>query len=118
MVDGTIIPPNLMPADLAGAVKRIKRKEMLAKDADGKTIVIGHTVEVEMHDPLPALRLLGLEEGMFKEREDGDATADALVVLLREARERALQRYRDQALPAPVEPVAEVLPGRRHAGEG
>jgi phage terminase small subunit len=89
--EGTIIAPADMPRDVALAVKRIKRREILmATEGDaGKRKVIGYSIEIEMHDKVAPLRLLGLELGMFTEKVEQTAD-DALLVALREGRERAL----------------------------
>ena len=87
--DGAIIAPADMPRDISVAVKKIKRKEIVGKDADGNQAVIGHTVEVEMHDKLGPLTKLGLHHGLFTARVEHSADED-LLQAIREGRARSL----------------------------
>lgn len=86
--DGSLIPLTELPRDVAQAVKRIRRREIIGQ-VDGQKAVVGHMVEVEMHDKVQPLRLLGLVVGMFKERVEvtGEET---WLAKLREGRKRAL----------------------------
>lgn len=64
--DGMVIPPHELPRDVALAVKKLKRTEILNKTGeDGTPQLVGHTVELEMVDALPALKLLGERLGLF-----------------------------------------------------
>jgi terminase small subunit-like protein len=83
--DGKVIEPAAMPRDVAVAVKKLKRRELRSKDGD----IIGHTVEVEMADKIQALRLLGLNVGLFADKVEHSAD-DALIEAMRAARARAL----------------------------
>ena len=63
---GMVIPPHQMPRDVALAVKKLKRTEILNRTGkDGEPELVGHTVELEMVDALPALRALGERVGLF-----------------------------------------------------
>lgn len=87
---GNVIPLTQLPRDIGQAVKKIKRREIIGVDlTTGEKKVVGHTIEVEMHDRVQPLRLLGLEVGLFTEKveQSGD---DAFLRALREGRERAL----------------------------
>ncbi len=54
--DGMVIQPHQMERDVAAAVKKLKRTEIKrAKGTDGEPELVGHTVEIEMVDALPAL---------------------------------------------------------------
>jgi hypothetical protein len=87
---GTISAPTDLPRDVAMAVKKLKRREIGETDLEtGEQRVVGHTVELEMVDKVAPLRLLGLELGMFSKKVEHTAD-DALLVALREGRERAL----------------------------
>jgi hypothetical protein len=85
---GNVIPLTELPRDVALAVKRMRRREIIGQ-VDGQKAVVGHTIEVEMHDKVQPLRLLGLEVGLFTEKveQSGD---DAFLRALRGGRERAL----------------------------
>lgn len=85
---GNVIPLTELPRDVALAIKKIKRREIIGL-VDGQKAVVGHTIQVEMHDKVQPLRLLGLEVGMFTEKvvQSGD---DAFLRALHEGRERAL----------------------------
>jgi hypothetical protein len=88
--EGGVIHPANMSESVSYAVKKIKRKEIFGKPApDQPAQVIGHTIEVEMHDRVAPLRLLGLELGMFTEKVEHTAD-DELVEAIRAGRERAL----------------------------
>jgi phage terminase small subunit len=88
--DGTIIAPANLPRDVAIAVRKVKRREILGPPDDaGERQVVGNTVEVEMVDKLQPLRLLGLELGMFGEKVE-HAADDAIIQALREGRARSL----------------------------
>ena len=87
--DGTIIAPADMPRDIAAAVKKVKRREIIGKDSDGNEAVIGHTVEIEMHDKTGPLRLLGTHYNLFAEQVKHSADED-LLQAIREGRARSL----------------------------
>lgn len=87
--EGNLILPTDLPRDVALAVKKIKRREIIGKDADGKPAVIGHTVEVEMHEKTAALRLLGLEHGMFTEKVEHSMSDEQVLAALDRGRDRA-----------------------------
>jgi len=84
---GNVIPLTDLPRDVGFAVKKVKRQEIVAGSGDER-VVVGHTIEVEMHDKVQPLRMLGLEVGMFKEKVEHTADDD-LLVAIREGRERA-----------------------------
>jgi phage terminase small subunit len=89
--DGSIMMPTDMDRDVASAIKSMKRKEILAKVGEGGEVkVIGHTIEISMHDRVQPARLLGLELGMFKEKVE-HSVDDDIVRAIREGRERALK---------------------------
>ena len=87
-----MIPPNELDRDVAAAVKKLKRQEILGPPRKrGGREVIGHAVEIEMHDKIAALRLLGQHYGLFVEQVRAlDRTEFA--ALLRDARARAVGR--------------------------
>lgn len=85
--EGVIIPPNEMQRDVAANVKKIKRTEIMEKDADGQQVLVGHTVEIEMHDSWQPLKALGQHYKLFTERVEV-VGADDLAQALREARAR------------------------------
>ena len=93
--DGNVVNPVNLDREIASAIKKMKRKEMIAMAADegGNKVekVIGHIIEVEMHDKIQPLRLLGMEAGMFKEKVEHTAD-DELLAALAEARARSLNR--------------------------
>lgn len=86
--DGNLIPPTELPRDVALAIKKLKRREIIAKDGDGKPMVVGHNVEVELHERTPALRLLGLEHGMFTEKVEHSLSDEQVLGFLSEGRDR------------------------------
>lgn len=89
--EGNVIPLTQLPRDIGQAVKKVKRREIIGVDlTSGEKKVMGHTIEVEMHDKVQPLRLLGLEVGMFTEKVEltGD---EAWVAKLKAGRERALK---------------------------
>jgi len=88
---GNVIPLTNLPRDVGQAVKKVKRREIIRRDpSNGERKVIGHTIEVEMHDKVQPLRLLGLADGMFNAKVEY-ASDDALLAALRKGRERALR---------------------------
>lgn len=87
--EGNLIPPTELPRDVALALKKLKRREIIGKDAEGKAVVVGHNVEVEMHERTPALRLLGLEHGMFVEKVQHSMSDAEVLAALDRGRDRA-----------------------------
>lgn len=89
--DWSVIAPADLPRDVAVAVKKIRRKEILGglDGESGGRQVIGYITEVEMHDKIAPLRLLGLELGMFTEKVKHTAD-DAILAAIKEGRERSL----------------------------
>lgn len=86
--NGNLIPPTELPRDVALAIKKLKRKEIIGKDGEGKAVVVGHNVEVEMHERTPALRLLGLEHGMFVEKVQHSMSDAEVLAALDRGRDR------------------------------
>ena len=93
--DGSMIAPTDLPHSVSLAVKKISRREILGNinKETGKRQVIGQMLEIEMHDRVQPLRLLGLECGMFSEKMLHTAD-NVLLQALREGRERALATVR------------------------
>jgi hypothetical protein len=90
--EGTIIPPNDLPRDVAAAVKEVKRQEILGAldEETGRRKILGHTVELKMHDKVGPLKLLGQHFGVFKETIEFQGKDFA--AMLKEARERDVDR--------------------------
>lgn len=92
--NGLIMLPTDMDRDVAASVKSMKRKENIGMvlGPEGKMVpgVVGHTIEVQMHDRVAPARLLGLELGMFKEKVV-HSVDDEIVQAIRAGRERALK---------------------------
>jgi hypothetical protein len=71
-------------------VKKVKSKEVKAFDlATGEEKVVGHERELELHDKIAALRMIGQHEGLFAERIELPVGTD-FATALREARARAI----------------------------
>lgn len=69
--DGKMIPIHELPARVTRAIKKVKSKELIAKNiATGEEKVVGHLHEVETGDKLGALKLIGVQEGMFVEKHE------------------------------------------------
>lgn len=86
---GAVIAPSDLPWDVAVAVRKIKRTEIVGSldKETGRRKIVGHTIEIEMHDKLGPLRLLGEHYGLFVEQlKVLDKTEFA--ALLKESRER------------------------------
>jgi len=68
--DGKLLPLDELPVYAAAAVKKVKSKEVKAFDlATGEEKVVGHERELELHDKIAALRMIGQHEGLFAEPE-------------------------------------------------
>jgi len=80
-----------LPGHSAAALKKAKTREIIGKDPiTGDPMLMGYTREIETHDKVAALRLIGVGEGMFQEKveiEIGTGFAEAL----RMARARAIE---------------------------
>jgi len=88
--DGKLLPLDELPVYAAAAVKKVKSKEVKAFDlATGEEKVVGHERELELHDKIAALRMIGQHEGLFAERIELPVGAD-FATALREARARAI----------------------------
>jgi len=88
--DGKLLPLDELPVYAAAAVKKVKSKEVKAFDlATGEEKVVGHERELELHDKIAALRMIGQHEGLFAERIELPVGTD-FATALREARARAI----------------------------
>ena len=66
--DGRLKSIDELPTYVAVAVKKVKSKEVKVVDlATGEEKVIGHERELELHDKVAALRLIGQHVGLFAE---------------------------------------------------
>ena len=86
---GALLPPEKMPRETAAAIKRIVRIEILGTDPNGNSTVVGHTVKIELHDKLAALRLLGQHYGLFQNQQES-ANDDLLLRALEQGAARDL----------------------------
>ncbi len=90
--DGMTVPPQHWPLDVALAVKKMKRTEILTTGGkDGEEKLLGHTIEIEMVDKFQPLQALGKHENLFIEQVHHTADEDLLKALER-GNERALAR--------------------------
>ena len=77
-----------LPRHVTAAVKKVKAKEIKATSLEtGEEVVIGHETELELHDKLGALKMVGQHAGLFAEDDATGAVRD-FAQLLREARAR------------------------------
>jgi phage terminase small subunit len=98
--EGALIPLSELPRHVSAAVKKVKSKEITAIDlTTGEEKVVGHERELELHDKVAALRLVGQHVGLFEAPLELHLGRD-FGELLREARARA-------GLPAPIEGKAK-----------
>lgn len=94
--DGSLPPLTEIPREVALAVRKIRCREIVRVDpATGERQVVRRTVEVELHDKAQALRLLGVELGMFTDKVVGMSEA-ALVLALLDAPRKMLARARSE----------------------
>ena len=86
---GALKPLNQLPRHAAAAVKKLKSKEITAIDLEtGEERVVGHERELELHDKVAALRMIGQHVGLFADETDAGAAVRDFAALLREARAR------------------------------
>jgi hypothetical protein len=66
------------------AIKKFKAKNFYEKDPNGMTYLAGQIIEVEMHDKLKPLEMLGREKDLFTEKRvlQHDITANMADILL------------------------------------
>jgi phage terminase small subunit len=98
--DGRMLPMHRIPAEIAQAVKRIVVQPIVAtRMVAGVEVreVVGEQVEVEMHDAITALRLLGLERRMFEGKEARHTDAASLGRVY--GRRRSARRRTDGTAP-------------------
>lgn len=92
------------------AVKKFKCKNIYDKDPNGMNVVTGKLIEVELHDKMKAVELLGREKEIFKETKkiEHDVTKNMADVLLasRERGEQAALTMRDVTQPIKPEELA------------
>ena len=81
--EGTLIPPMDMPREIAAAVKKVKRTEILgAVDPEtNRRAILGHTVELEMHDKVGPLKLLGQRLGVLEAEAKAPSIKDFASIL-------------------------------------
>jgi phage terminase small subunit len=93
--DGTIIAPMDMPREIGAAVKKVKRTEILGTldKETGKRQVLGHTIEVELHDKVGPLKLLGQRLGVLEPETRPGADND-LAALIAAAGQRVIDLQR------------------------
>lgn len=98
--EGTIIPPHDMPRDIGAAVKKLKRNEILgAVDPEtGRRAILGHTIEVELHDKVGPLKLLGQRLGMFNDPTPVVQLGKDFAAILEAAAQRALDAVRGRLI--------------------
>lgn len=91
--EGKLIPPHELWRDVAAAVKKVKRRELLGPtdEEPGERKVIGHVVELELHDKVAPLMALGRHFGLFSDKLEVEA-GDRLIEVMRAARKRTLER--------------------------
>jgi phage terminase small subunit len=88
---GTVMQLNQMPREVAYAVKKFEREEIVAVDpVSGERKVIGHTVKLEMKDTTGPLRLIGQHYRLFADTVQLTAD-DALLAALEQGAARALK---------------------------
>lgn len=88
--NGALIPIANLPDHVSVAIKRLKSRDLRGVDGDGKPQIVGHVHDVELHDKILPLRLLGAREGLFVEKVEVRVGAD-FATILREARNRAIE---------------------------
>ena len=88
--NGKLLPIHQLPARVTATIKKVRSKEVTTTDPEsGEEKVVGHLREVELHDKIRALNLLGQHEGMFVEKVELTAGKE-FGELLREARARVM----------------------------
>jgi Terminase small subunit len=94
--EGTIIPPHDMPREIAAAVKKVERTEILGAldEETGRRQILGHTVKLEMHDKVGPLKLLGQNLGIFTEPTPLVQLGKGFAAILEAANQRALEAVR------------------------
>ena len=87
--DGTVKAPHEIEREVGAAIKKMRSEHIFATDvATGERKIVGRKTELEIHDKVAPLRLLGQHYGVLVEKvEVGDA--DEFAALLKAARERA-----------------------------
>ena len=112
---GAIMEPHQMPREVALAVRRLKRTEIVNKTGpDGEPELVGHTVELEMWDAVPALRALGERLGLFN-AQPVQTIGTGFAALLEAAGQRALEATRRQMIEGRAETVVDAVPDPRPA---
>ena len=85
------------------AVKKFKAKNLYEKDPNGMTVLVGQLIEVELHDKMKAIELLGREKHIFTEtkRVEHDVTSNMANILL-ESKKRADESFNELMDVTPV----------------
>jgi phage terminase small subunit len=109
---GAIMQPHQMPREVALAVKKIKRTEILNKLSEGgEPELVGHTVEIEMVDQLAAARLLGERLGLFN-AQPVQTLGSGFAALLEAAGRRVVEAARSGLIEGNYERVPDAGPSR------
>ena len=110
--NGKLLPIHQLPARVTATIKKVRSKELKAVDLEtGEEKVVGHLREVEFHDKVRPLHLLGMHENLFVEKVElpvGIGFAEAL----REARARAQAAIRAPAIESEVRPLPKSVVAR------
>ena len=112
---GMAIQPHQLPREIAMAVKKLKRTEIMQrKGSDGVPELVGHTVEVEMHDQLPALRALGERLRLFDPPPIQTSHRPGFAEILEAAAQRVIEGRRRDLLRGMADRVLpDTDPGSR-----
>jgi hypothetical protein len=63
--DGTVLPFQDLPPDVAAAVRSFKTTEVLTRNVGDQEVLIRRTVEVDLADKVKSLEILGQYLGLF-----------------------------------------------------
>jgi hypothetical protein len=86
--DGKLVPLDQLPVYAAAAVKKVQSREITTPAGeDGKRTTVAQVHELELHNKIAALRLVGAHVGLFAEQLELTLGKD-FGELLREARAR------------------------------
>jgi phage terminase small subunit len=66
----SVRPLDSLPPDAAHALKIVKEKSRTVEGRGGKTRLLKRQTEIQLHDKVEALKLMGREIGMFKGNND------------------------------------------------
>ena len=103
-----IIPLHDLSREIAATIKKVKRTEILGglDEETGRRTILGHTIEVELHDKAGPLKLLAQHLGLFTEAPRERKLGKDFAAILEAAGQRALDAAARQRV---IEGVAEKV---------